>query len=38
MRLFSLRLNVIETEFDFGLSGYCSHELCLLSALKINAY
>lgn len=26
-----------ETEFDFGLSGYCSHELCLFLALKINA-
>lgn len=36
MRLFSLRLNVIENEFDFGLSGYGSHELCLLLVLKIN--
>lgn len=36
MRLFLLRLNVDETEFDFGLSGYCSHEHCLFLALKIN--
>lgn len=31
-----LRLNVDETEFDYNLSGYWSHELCLFLALKIN--